>query len=125
MSGVDGLRSLLILAHGSRREASNDEVRGLATAVAARMDGRYDRVGCAFLELAEPDIAAAIEREIEVGCDEIVCLPYFLSAGRHVAEDIPAIIEAARERHPGVRVSLERYLGAQNRLAALIADVVP
>lgn len=119
------MRSLLLLAHGSRRDASNDEVRGLATAVAARMDGRYDRVACAFLELAEPSIGEAIDREVAAGCDEVTCLPYFLSAGRHVSEDIPGLIEAARERHPQARIRLERYLGAQNRLADLIAEVVP
>jgi len=119
------MRALVLLAHGSRRDASNEEVRGLATAVAARMDGRYDRVTCAFLELVEPSIGEAIDREVAFGCDEVVCLPYFLSAGRHVSEDIPGLIEAARQRHPSARIRLERYLGAQNRLAQLIADAVP
>jgi len=119
------MKSLIIIAHGSRREASNDEVRGLATAVAARMDGRYDRVACAFLELATPDIPTAIEREVTVGAREIVCFPYFLSAGRHVVEDVPGFVEAARERFPEVRISLERYLGAQPAMAELICEAVP
>lgn len=119
------MKSLLIVAHGSRREASNEEVRGLSTAVSARLDGRYDRCACAFLELAEPDIPGAIAREVEAGATEVVCFPYFLSAGRHVVEDVPALVEAARRRHPAVRITLERYLGAQNAMAALIADAVP
>ena len=119
------MRSVLILAHGSRREASNEEVRGLATAVAARLDGRYDRCGCAFLELAQPSIPEAIAREVEAGATEVVCFPYFLSAGRHVVEDVPELVEAARRDHPGVRITLERYLGAQHAMAALIADVLP
>ncbi len=119
------MRSLLLIAHGSRRDASNDEVRGLATAVSAHMDGRYDRVGCAFLELAEPGIAAAIDREVDAGATEVVCFPYFLAAGHHVIRDVPEIVEAARERHPGVTIRLERYLGAQHRLAQLIAELVP
>lgn len=119
------MRSLLILAHGSRREASNDEIRGLATAVAARLDGRYDRCACAFLELAEPDISTAIAREVAAGAVEVVCFPYFLSAGRHVVKDVPAVVERSREAHPGVRITLERYLGAQQAMAALIAEAVP
>lgn len=119
------MRSLIIIAHGSRREASNEEIRALSTAVSACLDGRYERCRCAFLELAEPDIGSAINEEVAAGAREVVCFPYFLSAGRHVAEDIPAIIEAARREHPQVRVSLERYLGAQRAMAGLIADSVP
>lgn len=119
------MKSLLIIAHGSRRERSNDEIRGLATAIAARMDGRYDRVGCAFLELATPDIPAAIEREVGAGAHEVVCFPYFLSAGRHVVEDVPALVEAARQRFPDVRIALERYLGAQPAMAEFICAAVP
>lgn len=119
------MRSLLIIAHGSRREDSNEEIRALATAVSARLDGRYDRCGCAFLELAEPDIPSAIAGEVAAGAHEVVCFPYFLSAGRHVTVDIPALVEVARGAHPSVRISLERYLGAQRAMAPFVAEAVP
>lgn len=111
------------MAHGSRREASNDEVRTLAAAVAGEVAEHYDRVGCAFLELAPPGIDAAIDAEVAVGVDEVVLLPYFLSAGRHVAEDIPAIVDAASERHPALRLRLLPHLGALGEMPALIARV--
>ena len=117
------MRVLLLLAHGSRREASNDEVRALAATVAGAVAERYDRVGCAFLELAAPGIGEAIDAEAAAGADEVVLLPYFLSAGRHVAEHIPAIVDAARERHPALRLRLLPYLGASVEMPALIARV--
>ena len=99
------MRALLIVAHGSRRAASNDEVRALCNAVAARDDGLYDNVTCAFLELAEPSIPEGLEALIGIGMRDITVVPYFLSAGRHVAEDIPA--EVAKVALPeGVRVHI-------------------
>lgn len=115
------MRALLLLAHGSRREASNDEVRALTAAVAAELAPRYDRVGCAFLELAAPDIGGAIDAEAVAGADEVVLLPYFLAAGRHVDEHIPAIVDAARERHPALRLRLLPHVGALEEMPGLIA----
>ncbi len=113
------MRYLLLIAHGSRREASNDEVRKLA----ARMDHMahaFDAVDCAFLELANPLIPDGIRRAIDRGATEIVVLPYFLSAGRHVVEDVPAQVAKMQKAFPGVQISLTPYLGS----AESIADAV-
>ena len=57
--------SLLLVAHGSRREASNDEVRALTTRLRAAADGRFHQVDCAFLELASPLIPDGLVRLIQ------------------------------------------------------------
>ena len=49
-------KSLLLVAHGSRREASNDEVRALTARVREADDARFALIDCAFLELAEPAV---------------------------------------------------------------------
>jgi sirohydrochlorin ferrochelatase len=112
-------RALLIVAHGSRRAASNDEVRALGDTVAARDDGLYQQVSCAFLELAEPSIPAGLEALIEAGARDITVVPYFLSAGRHVAEDIPA--EVAKVTVPdGVTIRIAPYVGRSESMADLL-----
>lgn len=118
------MRALLVVAHGSRREESNDEVRRLAEALRGRLGGRYQRVEAAFLELAEPSIAAGIDQAVAAGAAEVVVFPYFLTAGRHVAEDVPAIVEERRRAHPSVHITLTPYLGASEAVAALIAEQV-
>ena len=75
------MKYLLVVAHGSRRAESNDEVRELAAKL-DKMEHGYDEVGAAFLELAEPLIPDGIISAIEKGADEVVVFPYFLSAGR-------------------------------------------
>lgn len=114
-------RGLLLVAHGSRRRDANGEVRRLAGRLGARLAGPFELSGCAFLELAEPSLATGLRALVERGADEIVILPYFLAAGRHVADDIPAIVGAARAEHPSVRFRLQPYLGTSDGLVELLA----
>ncbi len=114
------MKALLLVAHGSRREASNEEVRRLARRVEEAAGDRYAVVEAAFLELAEPSIPEGIRRCLEQGAGEVVVLPYFLSAGRHVSQDIPAEVEKARRDHPGSRIRLVPYLGAAPGIAELL-----
>ncbi len=112
--------SLLIIAHGSRRAASNDEVRALADAVRARPGQVYDHVEAAFLELAEPGIPEGLKALASKGATEIVAFPYFLAAGTHVAQDIPEAITEFAASHPGITVRLTQHLGALATLPAAI-----
>lgn len=116
--------SLLIIAHGSRRAASNDEVRALANAVRAQPEQSYDHVNAAFLELAEPGISAGLAALVAQGATDIVAFPYFLAAGTHVAQDIPAAIAEFAAQHPGVNVRLTPHLGASAALPAAILGMV-
>lgn len=117
------MRSLILIAHGSRREASNEEVRALAAKL-ARLSRSFDSVTCAFLELAEPSIPDGIEACVQQGAKEIVILPYFLSAGRHVAEDIPALVQPKQAQYPELLIELKAYLGAAEALPSLLVSLV-
>lgn len=115
--------SLLIIAHGSRRAASNDEVRVLSEVVRAQPGQAYDHVETAFLELAEPSIPDGLSALAARGATEIVAFPYFLAAGTHVAQDIPEAIAAFAVTHPAVKVRLTPHLGASAVLPAAILNV--
>lgn len=114
------MKALLLVAHGSRRAASNDEVRELAQRLAAQAGERYDMVDAAFLELAEPSIPDGIQCCIDRGADEVVVLPYFLSAGRHVAEDIPNEVQTKIEQHPQLNIHIAPYLGSVEGVVELL-----
>ncbi len=120
------MRCLILVAHGSRRATSNDEVRRLAALLQRQARGRYDAVVAAFLELAEPGIPAAIDACVARGAREIVLLPYFLAAGEHVARDIPAQVAPKQAQHPQVSISVAPYLGAADEgIAALLLQLAP
>ncbi|MES9960770.1 MAG: CbiX/SirB N-terminal domain-containing protein [Sedimenticola sp.] len=114
---------LLLVAHGSRREASNDEVRAVARKLADLAGDRFDRVDAAFLELAQPSIPDGIACCCEQGAKRVLVLPYFLSAGRHVVTDIPAEVEKGRARCPEVSVELCDYLGGSEAMPGLLLEL--
>lgn len=116
-------QALLLVAHGSRLETSNDEVRRIATAVRDADSGQFDAVSCAFLELAEPNIPDGLEQLIQQGANRITVLPYFLAAGRHVSEDIPVQVETKRQQHPAIRIEFATYLGAAEAVPHLLLSL--
>ncbi len=114
------MKALLLVAHGSRAAAANDEIARLAERVGAGADGEFGAVVPAFLEMVEPNVHQGIERCVELGADSIVVVPYFLAAGRHVTRDIPAEIECARAGHPGVSIEIGGYVGASDAMPGLV-----
>lgn len=116
------MKQLLIVAHGSRRKASNQEVKILASQVALRLNLPDTAVQAAFLELASPSIGEAIDACFQQGCSELTVLPYFLSAGTHVVGDVPAEIAQAQNKWPDKSITLLPHIGAAEAMIGLIAQ---
>lgn len=110
------MKCLLVVAHGSRRLESNEEVVHLVEKLAAKVAGRFHQTRAAFLELAEPGIVEAIDQLVEQGATEIIVFPYFLAAGKHIAKDIPDEIDIAVKKHASVSIQVTPYLGASEGL---------
>lgn len=116
------MKSLLVIAHGSRRAASNDEVRQLVERIAASQKSDFDEVCAAFLELASPSIPDGLEACIKRGAKEVVVFPYFLAAGRHVVDDIPNEVAPVIDKYPEVTVRIAPHLGYSSELPGIILD---
>ena len=108
------MNALLIVAHGSRRAQSNDEVAALADTIREKCSEDYPIVHAGFLELAEPSIPDGITKCINDGAKNVTVLPYFLNSGRHVVEDVPEMLDQARLQHPDAEISLAPTPGSFN-----------
>lgn len=115
-----GTRALLLVAHGSRLSEANAEVAQLTDRLREASGDRFEIVTHAFLEIAEPDIPTGIDVCIAQGATQLWVLPHFLAAGRHVRDDVPALLDQARERHPHVTICLCEHLGAEAGLPELL-----
>jgi len=115
-------RAILLVDHGSRRAEANEQLAAVAAQVAARLPDAVVR--CAHMELAGPDIATGISDCVAAGASEIVVHPYFLGPGNHTANDIPRLVRAAAERHPGVEVRISEPLGLHPKIVDVILDRV-
>ncbi len=93
------MKALLIIAHGSRRKDSNDEVRRLADRIRENSGPSFGLVVSAFLEISSPQMDSAIADLVDEGATDIMIFPYFLAAGIHVANDIPRIVEEEKANY--------------------------
>ncbi|MCY4420921.1 MAG: CbiX/SirB N-terminal domain-containing protein [Gammaproteobacteria bacterium] len=115
--------ALLLIAHGSREQSANDEVRSLTRTLEQNLGQTFGWIDCAFLELAEPCIAKGIDACIRNGASNITVLPYFLAAGRHVTVDIPAELEKAKLANPHVQLKVTPHIGAADEVCNLLAKL--
>ena len=120
MSDQSLTTGVIIVDHGSRRQASNDML--LKAVDAFQASAEYSIVEPAHMELAEPDIATAYARCVEQGASRIIVFPYFLSPGRHWNQDIPALVEAASQDHPETEWLVTAPFGLHPRMSQIISD---
>lgn len=111
---------MLLLGHGSRRSEANLVLKELMNKIRKKVENVEISYG--FLQLAEPDCAAAVEELHKIGVEEIVIQPFFLNPGIHFNEDIPELIEEFSNKYPEISFTCNQVLGEDNRLADIIVD---
>lgn len=114
------MKALLLIAHGSRRKQSNDEVVLLAEKLKENCSDQFGIIHSGFLELADVLIPDGIKKCVDDGATSIVVLPYFLNSGRHVVEDIPGIVEQTRPLYPQLEIKIASHLGASDMMMDLL-----
>jgi sirohydrochlorin ferrochelatase/(2Fe-2S) ferredoxin len=115
---LDG-EAVVLAGHGSRREASNEQVRTLA----ADLEGRLGLpVDAGFLELAEPSVADAVGA-LAPSVSDVTVLPLSLFAASHVKADLPLVVNRARAAHD-VAVHAGKQLGVHPAILELLDDRV-
>jgi sirohydrochlorin ferrochelatase len=116
------MKALLLVAHGSQRKLSNDEVILLADKLRKNCSQQYSIVNAAFLELAEVLIPEGIKQCVNDGASSIIILPYFLNSGRHVIEDIPSIVNETAGQYPDITICIAPHLGASSLMMDLLVS---
>lgn len=118
MTTTEPATAVLLIAHGSRNPAANNELHDLAHRLRARVP--HPIVVPCFLELAEPDIAAGGDRCVALGARRVLMIPYFLSTGVHVATDLVDARLELQARHPAIDFRLGTPLGPDPLLDDLV-----
>ena len=114
-------KALIIVDHGSTVEEANDMLAQVARLVESAKSG-FDIVKYCHMELAEPTIGQAFDACVSEGAASIVVHPYFLSPGRHSTRDIPAMVEEAARKHPGVAYKVTEPLGIHAKIIEVILE---
>lgn len=112
--------AVLLIAHGSRRQEANDDLARLAESIRER--GGFPIVEIAYLEIAEPTIAGGAAACVAAGATRVKMLPYFLSAGAHVVEDLERHRQELSARHPQTAFELCPPLGLHPLMIDIVLD---
>jgi sirohydrochlorin ferrochelatase len=113
------MNALLLIAHGSRRPEANADLEFVAADLRRR--DLFALVRCAYLELAEPDIHTGGVGCVEAGATSVVLLPYFLSPGVHVREDLTEARDRLSAEFPHVSFKLAAPLAGHPSLLDAVA----
>ena len=114
-------RAVVLFGHGSR----DPSWRAPMDAVAARIRQQQPAipVTCAFLELQQPDLVAAVDALVSGGATRVHVFPMFLGIGKHAREDLPALLAGLRERHPRTEIEVSRAVGERSEVLDLLATL--
>lgn len=113
-------RALIVMAHGSRAEAANQQFLALVHEL-KKHTPHYASVSGAFLELATPTLAEAVQIEFEKGTVQFDVYPMFFNCGKHVSKDIPDLVRQANHTYPNTDIRLLDYFGAGDQLLQAMA----
>ena len=117
------MQALIIIAHGSKRESANDEIKNLCSTLKTKLEPKpFATIQYCFLELTEPDLLSCIASVVQSfpALKTIRVLPYFLSSGKHVDHDIPKLIEKLHAHYPAVDFVCDDYIGKNQALIPLL-----
>lgn len=109
--------AILLVGHGSRNREGNQEILHFAAQWRDRHPGW--RIETCFIEHAEVLLDGGLDRAAH-GARRVVTIPFILNAAGHVKMELPAAIERARQRHPGVAFACARHLGMGREIFSVL-----
>ena len=113
--------ALVLFAHGSRDPAWAEPFKAIQALIRAQSPGLRSEL--AFLELMQPSIADCVAKLAAEGFEDMTIVPLFLAAGRHLREDLPALIKPIQAAHPGLTIAILPPIGEMPDIQAAIARV--
>ena len=116
------MKAVLLVSHGSRSPKTKEEISDLVISIRHRLSNTI--VEFAFLEIESPCIPEGIDKCVSQGAAQIIVTLNFLNAGRHVDEDIPAIVHAAQEKYPQVKFKMSKPIGQHTHIPNLFLDLI-
>ena len=80
-------------------------------------------VRCAYLELIAPTLEEAAAELVSEGVEQVTVAPMFLGSGKHVRDDLPALLDRLRQLHGDVEFKLQMPVGEDPRVVDLLAAI--
>lgn len=112
---------IILFAHGSRDPQWRLPIEAVAAHITTRQPDALVR--CAYLELCEPNIAAAAADLVACGAGKLRVFPLFLGVGKHAREDLPLLMAELQAAYPHIALAQLPTAGESSALIELMADI--
>lgn len=116
----------ILLAHGSRDPHWLAPFTQMLEKI--REQSADNRVELAYLELAEPGLESKIEELADEGFVQMVIIPLFFAAGKHLRKDVPLQVEQVQhqlmQRGLNIKVELHAPIGLEPEVATAISQTI-
>ncbi|MBE0434582.1 MAG: sirohydrochlorin chelatase [Methylomicrobium sp.] len=109
--------TILLVGHGSRNQAGNDEILEFQRQWQTRHPEW--RIELCYIELADVLLPEGLRRAAQ-NSDKVIVVPLIISAAGHVKMEIPEHIEAARALNPNVEFVYAPHLGSNETLLEIL-----
>ena len=121
MSVPNPKSALVLFAHGSRDPKWAEPFEAIQALIRAQAPDMP--VELAFLELMQPGIQACLGDLAKQGVKRISIVPIFLAAGRHLREDLPALIDPIQKQYPDLVIKVSAPIGDIPEFQSAIAKL--
>jgi len=115
-------KGLIMMGHGSKAQAANDEFETFLNDVAASQKLGYQAYGHAYLSLSPPTLMQAVDNLQAQQVDHIDIYPVFFNQGIHVGKDIPLQISECMDKYPQCEFALLDYFGSNQALSSFMVE---
>lgn len=112
------MNAIVLIAHGSKRNSSNDEFISMVEKI--EKSSNYDFTRAAFLELANPSIQEVVNELTLKQVKKIYFYPFFLNSGKHVLVDLPNIVDELKKEYKNVDFKLLEHFGKSEKIHEII-----
>ena len=109
--------TVLLVGHGSRNQAGNEEILRFTEAWRKRNPARCIEV--CFIEHADVLLDEGLDRAAANG-RQVIVVPLIINAAGHVKMEIPEAVEQARTRHPGIEFVCVSHLGMGKEIHTIL-----
>lgn len=114
------MKAIVLFAHGARNPDWAKPILAIRDAMLERAP--QVMVEAAFLEFISPQLPEIVDSLVAAGHKTITIVPMFMAQTGHTKRDLPALLDAAMERHPGLTIHLATPIGEAAGVVAAIAE---
>lgn len=117
-------RGIVLLGHGSRARVDEANILLLEMVEKFKQQTGAEQVAPAWMNTksGRPGLVQAASGLVEEGCQEVIIVPWFLTDGLHIREDVPTMMVHLEQSFPWVRFALAKPLGADVRLVDILLE---